>query len=341
MDNNPGVLRASGIWGVGSSVPERVLTNADLEQMVDTSDEWIQSRTGIQRRRIAADDQAASDLALEASRIALDRAGVSAEELDLVIVATVTPDMAFPATACIVADRLGNNSAAAFDLEAGCTGFVYALTVGSQMIATGAFNRVLVVGSEILSCITDWEDRASCVLFGDAAGAAVLGPALPGTGILSHVLGSDGSGGDVLYMPAGGSRLPATEETVASRQHFLKMKGGEVFKFAVRAMARSASEAAARAGLEPSDIDCYIPHQANNRIITASASRLGIPLEKVVMNIHEYGNTSSASIPLALAEAWENGRIEPGDHVLLVGFGAGLTWGATVMKWMSDEERVL
>ncbi len=341
MDNRLASIRGAGIWGVGRAVPERILTNADLEEMVDTSDEWIVTRTGIKRRRIAAQDEATSDLAYKAALIAMERSEVEATDIDMVIVATVTPDMLFPATGCLLADRLGTNKAAAFDVEAGCTGFVYALVMAAQLVATGAYSRILVVGSEVLSRITDWEDRSSCVLFGDAAGAAIVGPCTPGTGILSQVLGSDGSGGDVLQMPAGGSRLPASEETVREDLHTIQMKGSEVFKFAVRAMADSATEAAARAGLCADDIDCYIPHQANIRIITSSAKRLGIPMEKVFVNLEEYGNTSSASIPLALAEAWEQGHIAAGDNVLLVGFGAGLTWGATAIRWLHESDRVL
>ncbi len=338
METTPG-MPSAGIWGVGRAVPARVLTNADLEAMVDTTDEWIRTRTGIERRHIAAPDEAASDLAYRASRQALENADVAAEEVDLVIVATVTPDMLFPATACLLADRLGANKPAAFDLEAGCTGFVYAITVAEKMVASGAYRRALVVGSEILTRITDWEDRATCVLFGDAAGAAVVGPCRAGTGILSHVLGSDGAGGDVLNMPAGGSRMGTSEETVRDRLHYIHMSGSDVFKFAVRAMGNSATESTQRAGLDRDDIDLYIPHQANHRIITASAKRLGLPLDRVVMNIQEYGNTSSASIPLALAEAWEDGRVAAGDNILLVGFGAGLTWGATVLRWLDDGDR--
>ncbi len=341
MENRLSNIRGAGIWGVGHAVPDRVLTNADLEEMVDTSDEWIVTRTGIKRRRIVAEDEATSDLAYEAALSAMERSGVDATDIDMVIVATVTPDMPFPATACLLADRLGTQHAAAFDVEAGCTGFVYALVIAAQMVAARAYNRVLVVGSETLTRITNWEDRSSCVLFGDAAGAAIVGPCSPGTGILSQVLGSDGSGGDVLKMPAGGSRMVASEETVRENLHTISMKGSEVFKFAVRAMADSASEAAARAGLRVEDIDCYIPHQANIRIIASSAKRLGIPMDKVFVNLEEYGNTSSASIPLALAEAWEQGRIKPGDDVLLVGFGAGLTWGATAIRWLDESDRIL
>ena len=334
-----GSMRSVGIWGLGKGLPERVMTNQDWEELVDTSDEWIQARTGIKERRIVGADQVTSDLAFEAARAALEDAEVTPEELDLIIVATVTPDMLFPATACLLQDRLGAKKAGAFDLEAGCTGFVYGLVVGQQFIATGAAEKVLVIGAETLSKIMDWEDRATCVLFGDGAGAAVLGPCRTGTGILSSCLGSDGSGGDVLKMPAGGSLHPASAQTVANGMHFLQMNGREVFKFAVRAMKNSAEVACERAGLDLDAIDCYIPHQANSRIITASAGRLGIPIGKVFVNLSDYGNTSSASIPIAMVEAAESNAFGPNDHVLLVGFGAGLTWGALVVKWLDKDDR--
>lgn len=325
--------RAVGILGTGAYVPERVLTNRDLEKMVDTSDEWIVSRTGIRERRIADEKTASSDLAYEASVRALKKAGISAEEIDLILVATVTPDMFFPSTACLLQDRLGAKKAAAFDLSAACPGFIYGLATGAQFVATGLYRYVLVIGVETLSKITDWKDRNTCVLFGDGAGAAVLGPVEDGAGFLSFVLGADGSGRDHLYIAAGGSRKPATYETIAANEHTLRMNGREVFKFAVRVMNTATEEAIEKAGITQDDIDLLVPHQANLRIIEAAVEKLGLSPDKVVVNLDRYGNMSSASIPVALDEAWENGRIHAGDHLLFVAFGAGLTWGATVLKW--------
>ncbi|MFO8060440.1 MAG: beta-ketoacyl-ACP synthase III [Bacillota bacterium] len=332
--------RNAGVWGLGRSVPDRVLTNEDLEKMVDTSDEWIVTRTGISERRIAGDDVATSDLALAASRQALEQAGLTGRDVDMVIAATVTPDTSFPSTACLMQEELGAPGAAAFDLGVGCTGFVYGLAIAHQFVASGAADHVVVAAGDILSKITDWEDRGTCVLFGDAAGAAVVGPCRPGTGILSTYLGNDGSGAHHLQMPAGGSRRPASEETVRERLHYLKMNGREVFKFAVRAMSRSAREVVARAGLSFADIDCYIPHQANRRIIDASAGRLGIPMEKVYINLDRYGNTSAASVPLALSEAWDSGVVGPGDNVLAVTFGAGLSWAAAALRMLEESDRL-
>lgn len=329
----PRELINAGIVGVGTYVPDRVLTNAQLEQMVDTNDEWICSRSGIRERRIASPEQATSDLAAVAAQRALADAGITAEEVDLIIVATNTPDMFFPATACLVQDRIGAKNAGAFDLAAGCTGFIYALTVGSQFIATGSCRTVLVIGAETLSRILNWEDRNTCVLFGDGAGAVVLKAAPEGSGILSFKLWSDGAGGPHLLIPAGGSRRPATRETVDGKLHSVQMNGREVFKFAVRIMGEAAEEVLAAAGLEKSDLDFFIPHQANIRIIESAAKRLGLPMEKVLVNVDRYGNTSTASIPLALEEAVHGGKIKRGDHIVMVGFGAGLTWGAVVMKW--------
>ncbi|CCQ92370.1 3-oxoacyl-(acyl-carrier-protein) synthase III [[Clostridium] ultunense Esp] len=327
------MTRSVGILGTGSYVPERVLTNHDLEKMVDTSDEWIVTRTGIRERRIADEHTASSDLAYEAAVRALKKSGISAEELDLILVATVTPDMFFPSTACLLQDRLGAKKAAAFDLSAACPGFIYGLATGAQFIASGLYRYVLVIGVETLSKITDWKDRNTCVLFGDGAGAAVLGPVEDGAGFLSFVLGADGSGKDHLYIPAGGSRKPATCETVESNEHTLRMNGREVFKFAVRVMNSATDEAIEKAGIAREDIDLLVPHQANLRIIDAAVEKLGLSSEKVVVNLDRYGNMSSASIPVALDEAWEEGRIHGGDHLLFVAFGAGLTWGATVLKW--------
>ncbi len=328
-----GTPRAAGIAGMGASIPERVLTNADLEKMVETSDEWIVSRTGIRERRIAAPGEAASDLAAKAGREALEAAGVDPGEVDLVIVATSTPDMLFPATACLVQDALEAKRAAAFDLEAACSGFVYGLAAGSQFIAGGMYRNVLVIGAEVLSRIVNWQDRTTCVLLGDGAGAALLRPVPEGYGVLGVHLGSDGAGRDLLKVPAGGSRLPASPETLAAGQHYMYMNGREVFKFAVVTMGEAAEQALARCGLTFDQVDWYVPHQANFRIIDASARRFGLPLEKVIVNVDRFGNTSAASIPLALYEAVRDGRIKRGDVVLAVAFGAGLTWGAVTMRW--------
>ncbi len=310
-----------------------MLTNFDLEKMVDTTDEWIRTRTGIRERRIADADTAASDLGMESARRALDAAGMAASDIQLIIVATVTPDTIFPCTASLLQHRLGAPGAAAFDLVVGCTGFVYGLAVAREMIATGVYDHALVVAAETLSKITDWEDRSTCVLFGDASGAAVVGPVEQGRGVLSYALGNDGTNAHALEIPAGGSRLPVTPETLARRQHYLSMNGQEVFKFAVRAMAESSEEAVAKAGLSMKDIDVVVPHQANYRIIEASAKRFDLPYERFITNLDRYGNTSSASIPLALDEAVKEGRIKPGDHVLLSSFGAGLAWGSMVLRW--------
>jgi 3-oxoacyl-[acyl-carrier-protein] synthase-3 len=322
-----------GIRGVGSYVPERRLTNQDLERMVDTNDEWIVTRTGIRERRIAAPDEATSDLALKASVRALEAAGLAADELDLIVVATITPDMFFPSTACLLQDRLGARKAAAYDLSAACSGFIYALANAAGLIASGMYRNALVVGAECLSRITDYSDRNTCILFGDGAGAVVLGPVPEGRGFRSFVLGADGSGGDLLKVAGGGSRLPPTADTVAQRRHFIEMNGREVFKFAVRVMGNAAEEALEKAGLGKADVDLLIPHQANIRIIQSALERLGLPQEKCVVNLDRYGNVSAASIPLALAEAVEDGRVREGDRLLMVGFGGGLTWGASVLVW--------
>lgn len=325
--------RTAGIVGTGIYLPEKVLTNADMEQMVDTSDEWITSRTGIRERRIISDDMATSDMAIEASKMALRNAGVRAGDVDLVMVATVTPDMMFPATACLVQEKLGAAKAAAFDLSAGCSGFVYGLGVASQFIETGMYKTVLVIGAESLSRITNWKDRSTCVLFGDAAGAAVLQQVEEGSGILSVELGADGSGGDMLKLAIGGSRNPFTAENCNHDGRFIYMAGGSVMKFAVRTMGEAALTALGKAGLHKREINCLIPHQANIRIIDAAAKRLDLPMEKVFVNVHKYGNTSAASIPVALHEAVTEGRVQKGDNIVVVGFGAGLTWGASVIKW--------
>ena len=306
--------KAVGILGLGCYVPEKVLTNHDLEKIVETSDEWIVERTGIKNRHMAD-------------------AGVSPEEIELVIVATASADHAFPSTACLVQDRIGAKNAAAFDLSAGCSGFVYSLGVASQMVKSGLYKKALIIGAETLSRIMNWEDRNTCVLFGDGAGAAVIGEVEDGLGVLGIDLGSDGSGGKYLFQPAGGSRRPASHETVDAREHFIHMNGNEVFKFAIQIMGKTAKRALAKAGLEPADVDLLVPHQANIRIINSAAKRLKMPMEKVWVNVDKYGNTSAASIPIALCEAQEQGVLKKGGTVLLVGFGAGLTWSSIVLKW--------
>lgn len=329
--------RAIGITGVGAHVPEKVLTNADLEKMVETSDEWITTRTGIKERRIAAPTEAASDLALPAAREALEDAGSTAAEIDLVICATATPDMLFPATAALVADELGAEEAAAYDLLAGCTGFVYALSQAYGALAAGLSKKALVIGSETLSKITNWDDRGTCILFGDGAGAAVVEPVEDG-GILGFELGADGSGGPDLCVPAGGSRTPVTPGVLEQELQFIRMNGAEIFRFATRVMVSSAEGLLAECGAGVDDVDVYVPHQANKRIIDHAVKNLGLPPEKVVMNIDRFGNTSSASIPLCLAEARAAGTLEPGARVLMSAVGAGLTWGSAYLTW-SDGRR--
>lgn len=325
-------MRKATITGWGKHLPPNVMTNKDLEKIVDTTDEWIQKRTGIKKRRIADEDTATSDLAIEASREALEKADLDPEELDLIIVSTVTPDMAFPATACIVQDKIGASNAAAFDLEAGCSGFVYGLSVGSQFIESGLYDNVLIIGAETLSKITDWDDRNTCVLFGDGAGAAVLQATDKG-GFLSFDLGSDGSGAGALYMEAGGSAKPASLETIKNKQHYIRMEGNPVFKFAVKTMKKASLDVLEKANLSTEDINLLIPHQANTRIIKSARRRLKLDKDEVYVNLPELGNTSSASVAIAMAEAKENGKIQNGDNVLLVAFGAGLTWAATAIEW--------
>ena len=325
--------QAVGIIGSGKYVPERVLTNQQLERMVETNDEWIVTRTGIRERRIAAKDEATSDLAYQASKRALDAAGLTAEDIDLIIVATVTPDMFFPSTACLLQDKLGARKAAAFDLSAACSGFIYGLATATSMIKTGMYRHVLVVGAECLSRITDYTDRNTCILFGDGAGAVVLGPVAEGRGFKSFELGADGSGGELLKVCGGGSRMPSMAETVDSKAHYIYMAGSEVFKFAVRIMGGAAEDALRKAGLEKGDIDLLVPHQANIRIIQSALNRLDLPEDKCMINLDKYGNVSAASIPIALAEAVEQGKVKEGDCLVLVGFGGGLTWGASVLIW--------
>lgn len=320
-----------GILGLGMAVPDKVLTNADLEKMVDTSDEWITTRTGIKERRIAPEGMTTSELAAQAGAKALHHAGVDPEEVDLVIVATVTPEMLFPSTACLVQNKLGCTNAGAFDLSAGCSGFVYGLDVASQMIASGNYRYILVIGADLLSRVTDFTDRSTCVLFGDGAGAVLMGP-VSGQGVMATYLGADGSGGDKLRIAGSG---PGAAER-ANGPACIAMAGNDVFKFAVRIMGEAAVHVVEKAGLEPSDIDLFVPHQANIRIIDAAARRLDLPPERVFVNVAKYGNTSAASIPIALVEAFQQGRIAAGDRLVLVGFGAGLTWAAAVLEWAEE-----
>jgi 3-oxoacyl-[acyl-carrier-protein] synthase III len=326
---------AVGLTGLGSYAPERVLTNADLETMVETSDEWIVTRTGIRERRIAAPEEAASDLALPAALQALEEAGVDPGELDLIIVATATPDMLFPATAAIVADALGARRAAAYDLLAGCTGFVYALSQAYGQVATGLSKKALVIGAEVLSRITNWHDRSTCILFGDGAGAAVIQPIEAG-GIAGVELGADGSGGPDLCVPGGGSREPISPEMLKEELQFIRMNGAEVFRFATRVMVSSAEELLRVCGASIDDVDLYVPHQANKRIVDHAVRNLGLDPGKVLMNIDRYGNTSSASIPICLTEAQADGRLGEGTRVLMSAVGAGLTWGSVYLTWTTN-----
>ncbi|OME02620.1 3-oxoacyl-ACP synthase [Paenibacillus odorifer] len=326
-------LRPVGIIGTGKYVPEKILTNSDLEKIVETNDEWIVSRTGIRERHIAAPHEATSDLAYEAALKALNSAGMKAEDLDLIIIATVTPDSSFPSTACILQDKLGAKGAAAFDLSAACSGFVYSLATAVGFIQNGMYNNALIIGADTLSRITDYTDRNTCVLFGDGAGAVIIGEVPEGRGFQSFDLGAEGSGGNLLKLEAGGSRLPASQQTVEDKKHFIYMNGREVFKFAVRVMGSATERVLTKAGLGKEDIDLFVPHQANIRIIQSAMQRLDLPPEKCVINVDKYANTSAASIPLALVEAAEEGRMKEGDTVLMVGFGGGLTWGASVLIW--------
>jgi 3-oxoacyl-[acyl-carrier-protein] synthase III len=326
------------ITGLGSYVPSRVLTNGELAQLVDTSDEWIVERTGIRERRIAAPEEALSDLALPAAEQALDASGVRAEDVDLLIVATVTPDMAFPSTGALLADRLGAKDAAAYDLSAGCTGFMYAIAQAHGMVAAGLAHKALVVGGDVLSKIMNWSDRTTCILFGDGAGAVVLERVDEG-GFLGFELGADGAGGVDLLLPAGGSRMPASPETVGNGGHYVQMNGREVFKFATRVLVSSAEAVLAECGAGVADVDVYVPHQANVRIIDHATKKLGIDPERVVVNVDRFGNTSSGSIPLALADAQADGRLREGELVLMTGMGAGLTWGSSLLEWTMNGAR--
>jgi 3-oxoacyl-[acyl-carrier-protein] synthase III len=322
------------IAGWGKYLPERIMPNAEIAELVDTSDEWIQARTGIRERRIAAPDETTCSLSVEAARVALDRAGVSAEDLDLIIVATCTPDYAnMPATASLVQHALGATRAGAFDLNAVCSGFLYGLATGSQFILTGAHTSVLVIGADVFTRILDWQDRSTCVLFGDGAGAVVLQATDKPGGLLSFVLGSDGAGACSLYVPAGGSRTPASAQTVAERAHYVKMQGREVFRFATRVVPESVKQALAAANMTTDDIDLLIPHQANVRIIDNAVKRLKLSDSAVFSNVERYGNTSAASIPVALCEAVDADLVRDGSTVVMSGFGAGLSWGTAVWKW--------
>jgi len=323
----------TGILGLGKYLPENVLTNADLERMVETTDEWITSRTGIKERRIAPDNEATSDMAAKAAKAALKDAGLKPKDLDLIIVATITPDMFFPATACLLQHKLGVDKIPAFDIAVACSGYIYGLSIADQFIKSGMYKHALVVASEKLSSVTDWEDRSTCILFGDGAGAAVLGPVTHG-GILGFTLGSDGSKSDLLQLPAGGSRMPASIKTVENKLHTIKMEGNVLFKHAVKIMADAALAVAEPLGLKGEDIDIIIPHQANARILNALAKRMGVdPEKKLYLNIEKYGNMSAASSAVALTEAVEEGRVKKGDIILMDAFGGGLTWGALIIKW--------
>lgn len=327
--NNIGI----GILGTGKYLPEKIMTNQDLAKIVDTNDEWIRTRTGISERRILEEDKATSFMATEAGKRAIEDAGLKPEDIDLIIVSTVTPDMAFPSTACLVQDNLECVNAAAFDLEAACSGFLYGLSMAYSQIYAGLCKHVLLIGAEALSRITDWQDRNTCVLFGDGAGAAVIGVVQEGKGILAMDIGADGKGGKYLTQPAGGSLIPATIESVNNKMHYIRMEGNEVFKFAVRTMAETSLKVIKKAEMSIEDIDFLVPHQANMRIIESSRKKLKLSEDKVMINLNKYGNMSSASIPVALDEALKEGKIRENDNIILVGFGGGLTWGSCLIKW--------
>ena len=329
----PKTLRSVSILGTGSYLPKRVLTNADLAKMMDTTDEWITTRTGIKERHIAAADQATSDLAVEAARRALRQAGLTAEDLDMIIVATVTPDMFFPSTACVVQKAIGARNAVCFDLEAACSGFLFALETARQFVGSGAITTALVIAADKLTSITDWQDRSTCVLFGDGAGAVVVGSRPGVRGIIATAMASDGNLGHLLTVPGGGSRNPATVQTVNDRLHFLKMAGKEVFKYAVGSMVSASKQVLKKANMTVDDVDCFIPHQANMRIIRAVGERLGSPFEKYYNNLERTGNMSGATIPVAFDEAVRAGFVKHGNIVLMMAFGGGFTWGATLMEW--------
>lgn len=326
-------MKNAVIAGTGASLPSRILTNHDLEKMVDTSDEWITTRTGIKERRIAGDGEPVSKFAIEASRRAIERSGIAVGDLDLIITATVTPDRLIPATSCFIQRALGAPHAAAFDIQAGCSGFLYALQLARMGIMTGEYHHALVIGAEVLSKYLDWKDRSTCVIFADGAGAAVVTAGEPPRGILSTALHTDGEMAEFITILAGGTEKPTTAETVRNNEHVIRMKGNETFKIAVRSIEEVSREVLAREGLKASDVDVFVPHQANRRIIDAVATRLGIDESKIYVNIDRVGNTSAASIPVALDEASRNGLIKSGDIVLLAAFGAGLTWAASLVRW--------
>jgi 3-oxoacyl-[acyl-carrier-protein] synthase-3 len=325
--------RTVSIIATGSYVPERILTNRELEQIVDTTDEWIRTRTGISERRIAAADEATSDMATKAALAAMSQAGVEAKEIDLIIVATVTPDMFFPATACWVQKKLGAIRAACFDISAACSGFLYAMEIAQQFISTHVYNTVLIVGADKLSSIVNWSDRNTCVLFGDGAGAAILRNRGASHGVVATHMGSDGEFAEILFMPGGGSRYPITAENIGQQLNTIKMQGKETYKQAVTAMSDAADRALEAAGLKYDEIACVIPHQANMRIIEAIAHRMRLPIEKFYVNLEKYGNTSAAAVAIALDEAHRSGRFKVGDYILLVVFGGGLTWASSVIQW--------
>ncbi len=321
------------IIATGSYVPENVVTNHDLEKIVDTSDEWITERTGIKERRIVNGNQATSDLAYEAASIALKRAHLKAKDIDLIVVATVTSDMPFPSTACILQDRLGAKNAAAFDVNAACSGFIYGLHIADGFIKAGLHERILLVGAEVLSKVTDWQDRTTCILFGDGAGAVIIEATREKRGIFSTHINSDGSLSDLICLPGGGSRNPCSTHTILKKLNFIKMKGNETFKVAVRTLEEIVVKTLEANNLSPSQLSLLIPHQANIRIIQATAKRLNMPMEKVYVNIDRYGNTSAASVPIALDEAVQTGRVHSGDYILLEAFGGGLTWASSLIRW--------
>jgi 3-oxoacyl-[acyl-carrier-protein] synthase-3 len=322
------------ISGTGSYTPERVVTNDDLSKIVDTNDEWIRTRTGISERHIARDDETTSDMATEAARVAIENSGVSLEDIDLIIVGTVTPDMPFPNTACFVQKKLGLGKIPAFDLEAACSGFIYCLDVARSLMLVNGYRNALVIGAEKLSSITNWEDRTTCVLFGDGAGATVLSLVdEPGIGIRDSLLGADGTESGILCVPGGGSASPSTVETIERSLHKIHMQGNQVFKIAVRVMCQSALQLLEKSGLTAADISLVVPHQANNRIIEAMSQRLEVEMDRFHVNLDRHGNTSAASIPIALDEAVQQNRIQSGDTILMVAFGGGLTWAASLIKW--------
>ncbi len=331
---NPVSTKSAVIAGVGAWVPEKVLTNNELAMLVDTTDEWISTRTGIRERRIAAPEETCSDLAAKAGRAALENAGMKPEEIDLLVVATITPDAFTPSTACYIQPKLGLVNATCFDISAACSGFVFALDIGRQYILSGAAKKVMVIGAEKMSAITDWKDRGTCIIFGDGAGAVILEEG-KGTsrGIVSNAMGSAGELASLIRIEAGGSTLPASHETVDHRQHFIKMEGNQVFKAAVRGMTDIGEQALAMAGISSDQLACIVPHQANVRIISAIAEKMSVSMDRVILNLDRYGNTTAATIPIAIEEAVRIGKIKDGDYFLIVAFGAGLTWGASVIQW--------